>query len=73
MSFHRIIFILTGSIGVKTLCYYITTTSLGIALSVLLSQTIRPGEWGSADKTNATDVKPRVHFATADTFLDLLR
>ncbi|XP_011495777.1 PREDICTED: excitatory amino acid transporter 1-like [Ceratosolen solmsi marchali] len=67
----------SGSIGIKALYYYITTTSLGITLSILLSQIIRPGQWDSfdlsADKSNITNVKPRINFVTADVFLDLLR
>ncbi|XP_032457530.1 excitatory amino acid transporter 3 [Nasonia vitripennis] len=64
----------SGSIGRKALCYYITTTTLGIILSVLLSQTIRPGEWG-AKEANGTDVSPemQVNFVTVDTILDLIR
>ena len=69
------LFFHVGSIGLKALFYYITTTTLGITLSVILSQTIRPGEWGSSDETNRTNMNPETHidFVTVDTFLDLLR
>ncbi|KAJ8687597.1 hypothetical protein QAD02_023391 [Eretmocerus hayati] len=64
----------SDSIGTKALIYYITTTTLGIALCVTLSQTIQPGKWGSST-TNLTDNGQKTHikFVTTDTFLDLMR
>ena len=76
-------FFALGNIGIKALFYYITTTSCGISLSVLLSQTIRPGEWklnvtdNDDGSSNVTDVQHNnvtyVNFVTVDTILDLLR
>ncbi|XP_058809655.1 excitatory amino acid transporter 3-like isoform X2 [Phymastichus coffea] len=66
----------SGSIGIQALLYYVTTTSLGIALCVTLSLTVQPGKWGTTDGINATDIRPRrahVSFVTVDTLLDLLR
>ncbi|KAK0167501.1 hypothetical protein PV327_004891 [Microctonus hyperodae] len=60
----------SGSIGVKALYYYITTTTLGIILCVILVQTIKPGEYHI--NRNLTIISLQ-KFVTTDTFLDLLR
>lgn len=68
--------LLKGNIGIHALFYYITTTTLGITLSVILSLTIKPGKWGtSSDESNVTDIQPQAHvrFVTVDTLLDLVR
>ncbi|XP_015518532.2 excitatory amino acid transporter 3 [Neodiprion lecontei] len=61
----------SGSIGINALYYYTVTTTLGIALSLTLVETIRPGEWQN-DK-NVTFTESMRNFLTTDTLLDLLR
>ncbi|XP_046742669.1 excitatory amino acid transporter 3-like [Diprion similis] len=61
----------SGSIGIHALYYYTVTTTLGIVLSLVLVQTIRPGEWQN-DK-NETFTESTRNFVTTDTLLDLLR
>uniref|UniRef100_A0ABD2X6X3 Amino acid transporter n=1 Tax=Trichogramma kaykai TaxID=54128 RepID=A0ABD2X6X3_9HYME len=73
-----------GKIGSKTLLYYIVTSTVGILLSITLTLSIRPGEWGSEidylgnfDYTDDDEEQEnsfvRVNFTTADAFLDLAR
>ncbi|CAK9815724.1 Excitatory amino acid transporter 3 [Anthophora quadrimaculata] len=61
----------SGQIGTMALYYYITTTFLGIALSVALVQTIKPGEL-LKDKNIVSQNATR-SFMTVDTILDLFR
>ncbi|XP_063979598.1 excitatory amino acid transporter 3-like isoform X2 [Diachasmimorpha longicaudata] len=61
----------SGSIGIKALMYYLTTTALGITLCVLLAVTIRPGEFHKIENSGGFNYSR--HFVTTDTFLDLLR
>ncbi|XP_015588798.1 excitatory amino acid transporter 3 [Cephus cinctus] len=61
----------SGSIGMKALYYYTTTTTVGIIWSVILVQTIRPGELHR--KVNATISMTTRNYVTTDTLLDLLR
>ncbi|XP_048266761.1 excitatory amino acid transporter 3 isoform X4 [Bombus terrestris] len=61
----------SGRIGTMALYYYTTTTSLGIILSVILVQTIRPGDL-LKDKNIITQNTTR-YSITADTILDLFR
>ncbi|XP_053970255.1 excitatory amino acid transporter 1-like [Hylaeus volcanicus] len=61
----------SGCIGLMVLYYYTTTTTLGVILSVILVQTIKPGELhknGSIVSQNTTK-----YFITEDTVLDLFR
>ncbi|XP_011257402.3 excitatory amino acid transporter 3 [Camponotus floridanus] len=61
----------SGRIGLMALCYYLTTTTIGIILCVILVETIRPGELMRKE-----DIIPPVSiktFTTADTILDLIR
>lgn len=62
----------SGDIGLKALCYYIITTTLGIILCVILVETIRPGEIQS---TYNFTIVPQTYTksVTADAFLDLSR
>ncbi|KAG7214032.1 hypothetical protein KM043_001399 [Ampulex compressa] len=60
----------SGTVGLIALCYYTTTTVLGITLSVILVETIRPGEL--VNENNYTSTTTR-HYMTQDTLLDLLR
>jgi len=52
------------------LCYYLTTTTIGITLCVVLVETIRPGELMSNKGAISTSTKT---FMTIDTILDLFR
>lgn len=53
------------------LYYYLTTTTIGIILCVILVETIRPGElMRSENITVSTSTKT---FMTVDTILDLFR
>lgn len=61
----------SGPIGLMALCYYSMTTSIGIILSVILTQSIRPGKLLN-DKNLTSDLATK-HFMTTDTLLDLLR
>ncbi|XP_033308888.1 excitatory amino acid transporter 3-like isoform X1 [Bombus bifarius] len=61
----------SGRIGTMALYYYTTTTSLGIILSVILVQTIRPGDL-LKDKNIITQNTTR-YSITVDTILDLFR
>ncbi|XP_033363824.1 excitatory amino acid transporter 3-like isoform X1 [Bombus vosnesenskii] len=61
----------SGRIGTMALYYYTTTTSLGIILSVILVQTIRPGDL-LKDKNIITQNATR-YSITVDTILDLFR
>ncbi|XP_012288588.1 excitatory amino acid transporter 3 [Orussus abietinus] len=63
----------SGTIGLTALYYYSTTTALGIITSVILAQTVKPGEVNR--KTHEADkmIKLEKHFVTVDIFLDLLR
>lgn len=61
----------SGRIGTIALYYYTTTTSLGIILSVILVQTIRPGDL-LKDKNIITQNTTR-YSITVDTILDLFR
>lgn len=60
-----------GRIGTMALYYYTMTTSLGIILSVILVQTIRPGDL-LKDKNIITQNTTR-YSITVDTILDLFR
>lgn len=62
---------LIGPIGLMALCYYSMTTSIGIILSVILTQSIRPGKL--LNNGNVTSDLASKHFMTIDTLLDLLR
>ncbi|KAK2587749.1 hypothetical protein KPH14_003857 [Odynerus spinipes] len=61
----------SGPIGLMALCYYSMTTSIGISLSVVLTQSIRPGKL--LQYANLTSHVASKNFMTADTLLDLLR
>ncbi|XP_047347423.1 excitatory amino acid transporter 3-like [Vespa velutina] len=61
----------SGPIGLMALCYYSVTTSIGIILSVILTQSIRPGKL--LNNENLTSDLASKHFMTIDTLLDLLR
>ncbi|XP_072761087.1 excitatory amino acid transporter 3 [Anoplolepis gracilipes] len=61
----------SGPIGLMALYYYLTTTTIGIILCVILVETIRPGElMKSENNTVSTSTKT---FMTIDTILDLFR
>ncbi|KAI4497483.1 hypothetical protein M0802_007494 [Mischocyttarus mexicanus] len=62
----------SGPIGLMALCYYTTTTSIGIILSVVLTQNIRPGELLN-NRENLTSNLTTKSFMTIDTLLDLFR
>lgn len=61
----------SGHIGVMALYYYTTTTVLGIALSILLVQTIKPGV--ILRNEDAIFKTTERYYMTIDTLLDLLR
>ncbi|XP_014607911.1 PREDICTED: excitatory amino acid transporter 3-like [Polistes canadensis] len=61
----------SGPIGLMALCYYSMTTSIGIILSVVLTQNIRPGEL--LNNGNLTSNLTTKSFMTIDTLLDLIR
>ncbi|XP_076231330.1 excitatory amino acid transporter 3 [Calliopsis andreniformis] len=61
----------SGHIGLMALYYYATTTTLGIILSVILVQTIKPGELLKTE--NVVSHNTTKYFMTVDTTLDLLR
>ncbi|CAL7952022.1 unnamed protein product [Xylocopa violacea] len=61
----------SGQIGLMALYYYITTTMLGIILSVTLVQIIRPGEL--LKNKNIVSQSTSRSYITLDTILDLLR
>ncbi|KAL6259584.1 hypothetical protein P5V15_009501 [Pogonomyrmex californicus] len=61
----------SGPIGLMALCYYLTTTTIGIILCVTLVEIIRPGElMRNEEVSTLTSTKT---FITVDTILDLLR
>ncbi|KYN00025.1 Excitatory amino acid transporter 3 [Cyphomyrmex costatus] len=62
----------SGSIGLMALCYYLTTTTIGITLCVVLVQTIRPGELMRDKETISTPISTKT-FMTVDTILDMFR
>jgi len=53
------------------LCYYLTTTTIGITLCVVLVEIIRPGELMKNENVGIS-VDSR-NFMTIDTILDLFR
>lgn len=53
------------------LYYYTTTTILGITLSVILVETIKPGEL--LRNENVVSQNSTAYFMTVDTILDLFR
>ena len=63
-----------GTLGWKTIVYYLTTTILAIMLGLLLVLTIKPGDKhkNSPSCNNATVVDSE-HLDTLDSILDLLR
>ncbi|XP_029052197.1 excitatory amino acid transporter 3-like isoform X2 [Osmia bicornis bicornis] len=61
----------SGRIGTMALYYYTTTTLLGITLSVVLVQTIKPGEL--LKNENIISQNSTKSFMTVDTILDLFR
>ncbi|XP_012062009.1 PREDICTED: excitatory amino acid transporter-like, partial [Atta cephalotes] len=62
----------SGPIGFMALCYYLTTTTIGIILCVVLVQTIRPGELMRDKQTISTPMSTKT-FITVDTILDMFR
>ncbi|XP_018048184.1 PREDICTED: excitatory amino acid transporter 3-like, partial [Atta colombica] len=62
----------SGPIGFMALCYYLTTTTIGIILCVVLVQTIRPGELMRDKQTISTSTSTKT-FITVDTILDMFR
>ncbi|XP_029673291.1 excitatory amino acid transporter 3-like [Formica exsecta] len=61
----------SGPIGLMALYYYLTTTTIGIILCVILVETIRPGElMRNENIIVSTSTKT---FMTVDTILDLFR
>ncbi|KYN40607.1 Neutral amino acid transporter A, partial [Trachymyrmex septentrionalis] len=62
----------SGPIGLMALCYYLTTTTIGIILCVVLVQTIRPGELMRDEQTISTPTSTKT-FMTVDTILDMFR
>lgn len=61
----------SGQIGTMALYYYMTTTTLGITLSVILVQTIKPGEL--LKNQNLVSQNTTRSFITLDSVLDLFR
>lgn len=61
----------SGRIGLLALYYYTTTTVLGIVLSVVLVQTIKPGR--ILRNENVAFKTTERYYMTIDTLLDLLR
>ncbi|XP_015438686.1 PREDICTED: excitatory amino acid transporter 3-like [Dufourea novaeangliae] len=61
----------SGQIGLMALYYYTTTTILGIILSVILVETIKPGEVLQTE--NIISQNSTRYFMTVDTILDLFR
>ncbi|XP_018368307.1 PREDICTED: excitatory amino acid transporter 3-like [Trachymyrmex cornetzi] len=62
----------SGPIGFMALCYYLTTTTIGITLCVVLVQTIRPGELMRDEKPINIPTSTKT-FITVDTILDMFR
>lgn len=65
--------IILGTIGIKALYYYITTTTLGIVLSLILSQTIQPGKVYPVKQETEQNIETSNQHVTIDILLDLLR
>ncbi|XP_076162781.1 excitatory amino acid transporter 3 [Ptiloglossa arizonensis] len=61
----------SGKIGLMALYYYITTTILGITLSVILVETIKPGKLYKNETVISQNSTK--YFITEDTILDLFR
>ncbi|XP_076663583.1 excitatory amino acid transporter 3 [Andrena cerasifolii] len=61
----------SGQIGVMALYYYTLTTILGITLSVILVETIKPGE--RLKNENVVSHNSTTYSMTVDTILDLFR
>ncbi|KAG5310740.1 EAA3 protein, partial [Acromyrmex insinuator] len=62
----------TGPIGFMALCYYLTTTTIGITLCVVLVQTIRPGELMRDEQTISTPTSTKT-FVTSLSLLQHLK
>jgi len=64
---------MSGRVGLRAICYYLTTTVLAVILGIVLVVTIRPGggvgEGGPGQGTRDT----RRNVTTADTLMDLIR
>ncbi|KAL0118765.1 hypothetical protein PUN28_009439 [Cardiocondyla obscurior] len=60
----------SGPIGLMAIYYYLTTTTIGITLGVVLVETIRPGE---SIKNEKVETPPLTKNLMIDTFLDLFR
>ena len=64
-----------GSLGWRTIAYYLTTTVVAAVLGLILVMTIRPGERGRIEKIcdNSSLSVSGHHLETLDSVLDLLR
>ncbi|XP_012541714.1 excitatory amino acid transporter 3 [Monomorium pharaonis] len=61
----------SGPVGLMALYYYLTTTTIGIILCVVLVETIRPGELMRSEETSIPTTTKT--FMAVDTILDLFR
>lgn len=64
---------LSGKVGLRAICYYLTTTVLAVILGIILVSTIRPGGGGVEAKPGADARDTRRNVTTADTLMDLIR
>ncbi|XP_020282833.1 excitatory amino acid transporter 1 isoform X1 [Pseudomyrmex gracilis] len=60
---------LSGKIGVRAICYYMTTTISAVILGIILVISIKPGVGSSATESK----KPAQNVSTIDTLMDLVR
>ncbi|KAG5325548.1 EAA3 protein, partial [Pseudoatta argentina] len=72
VAFFRVRYNYTGPIGFMALCYYLTTTTIGITLCVVLVQTIRPGELLRDEQTISTPTSTKT-FVTSLSLLQHLK
>ncbi|XP_036372287.1 excitatory amino acid transporter 3-like [Megalops cyprinoides] len=62
----------SGSIGLRVVIYYLSTTVIAVSLGITMVMAVRPGFALSADDAGGIGPEPEVTAAT-DTMLDLLR
>merc|ERR1712115_256967 len=62
-------FRMSGKIGLRAVCYYMTTTLMAVTLGILLTITIRPGLANTEEELHQQEGR---NTTTTDTLLDLL-
>merc|ERR550517_719565 len=60
---------MSGKVGLRAVCYYMTTTLIAVTLGILLTITIRPGLANTEEELHHREGR---NTTTTDTLLDLL-